>query len=530
MKKKSHLNSQHRLSSSLRISLALMGLGLALQAQGNPELDHQYDPFTVATLKAWDNVDGLFNETVQQAFQEYFSEQNRFTVTDLSAADFLLSQSKIPYPKIISDPDILKQLARSSKSQTLLRTRIIKEGPQYRISLDWLLAPQMDLIAHQEAFLEDIQTEHDSLSSRLIPLLKSNLNQLLAQVPFIAQVTGRDGPSVTVNLGQSSGLEPGDVLEIGTLSAVKKHPLLKKIVDWQFSRSGRVEVLQVEDQIAFCKVLSEEPSQEILRSQKVLHIQKRVKTPAQEPSTPEPTQPKQPALQVEDQEPKLFTLGFSLFPGSLDRQFSATGAPSYSGGGLSVGSQALGEVILTRRWFSGIEFRYSLAQFFQKDLASGAQSAASQQGGVVSSLFSYKIYAGYWFLQPESPLKPRAWIKMTYNPESYHLPTSSTELTGPLDFSALLIGLGGELPIRENSGIMGHLSYRLLSSVSSTWVTSSVNTSTKMDFYLGAYYRIYPELSIKLGIDVSTSQVIFSTSENIDQKMVSFAPTLLYYF
>src|SRR4051812_18859164 len=124
----------------LRSIIKLLALALTLAssvAYASPELDRLYALETIGALKAWDNVDGLFSDYVSAAYKDFFSRQTRFVYQDLSKADAVLKQSKLAYSRLLEDPAILAQIARAEKTQTLLRTKISKQGPQYRFTIDW---------------------------------------------------------------------------------------------------------------------------------------------------------------------------------------------------------------------------------------------------------------------------------------------------------------------------------------------------------------------------------------------------------
>src|SRR6185295_11380111 len=117
---KSLLPTGRRLHSrSITKTLALALFLISPVAQANPEMDRLYALETVGALKAWDNVDGLFSDYVSSAYKDYFSRQTRFVYQDLSKADAVLKHSKLPYPKLIEDPQVLAQIARAEKTQTL---------------------------------------------------------------------------------------------------------------------------------------------------------------------------------------------------------------------------------------------------------------------------------------------------------------------------------------------------------------------------------------------------------------------------
>src|SRR5579885_2484664 len=239
-------------------------------ASANAELDRLYALETIGALKSWDNVDGLFVDYVSAAYKDYFSHQTRFVYQDLSKADAVLRHSKIPYGRLIDDPQILSQIARSEKAQTILRTKISKQGPQYRFTVDWLHAPHMEVLS-SDTFVLDGNAEGGL--SNVESALEASLGRLFGKLPFQGSVTGRDDSSVTVNMGATAGLHKGDTLIVGTLDDVKKHPLLKTIVDWRFSETGKLEVDSVDEAIAFCKVKEEVPGRQVARYQKILTVQ-----------------------------------------------------------------------------------------------------------------------------------------------------------------------------------------------------------------------------------------------------------------
>ena len=102
--------------------------------------------------------------------------------------------------------------------------------------------------------------------------LQTALTKLFAQIPFIGQVTGRDQGDVTVNLGAVTGIKRGDTLVIGTIDEVKRHPLLKQIVEWRVTNVGKIDIDSVDEQLAFGHVTDQEDGHEIARYQKVLRL------------------------------------------------------------------------------------------------------------------------------------------------------------------------------------------------------------------------------------------------------------------
>lgn len=484
----------------------------------NAELDRRYALETVGILKAWDNVDGLFETYVNQAFEEVFVKQTRFVLHDLSKANEIIGNSKIPYYKIIQDHQILAQVSRSTKSHSIIRTKITKSGSSYRFSIDWMHAPSMDIIANETFDTENVGDVKSSLAA--------GLQRLIDKIPFKGQVTGRDNDSVTINLGTQSqlGLKSGDVLVISTLDAVKKHPLLKEIVEWKLTPIGKVQVEQVDEAITFCKVIEQEPGRSIARYQKVTQLIPYVEPKPEMVSTDEP---RPGELNV----PSLGYVSGGLLLGSYGRDYSTSNSSTrFSGSGLAYGPRAQGQLWLTKNWFVDWALAYHLWSYSQTDTNTGLASSA---GSVSANLFKLRFGVGYSYLLNGTLFGPKGWIKLNYSSHSYSFPSSSTEATTPISFRSLVLGLGGELPVREVWAFGLNFDFGLFPSATEDPILSannSVSSARDISIEFSGLYWLNSQLRFKVGIDFTTQGADFGTGSSLSQKIITITPTLMYYF
>ncbi len=509
-----------------------LGILVALNcasARANSDLDRQYALQTIGTLRAHDNVDGLFADYVSVAYKEYFARQARFTQNDLSKADALLITSKLPYSKLIEDPEVLSQLARATRTESLIRTKIYKEGPRYRFQLDWLHSPHMDLLSTDTFSLQEPASGQSFGMSELKTALHSSLDRLIAKVPFIGNVTGRDGNSVTVSLGYNPDLKKGDELKIGTLEEVKKHPLLKTIVDWRFASTGKLKVEQVEEGVAFCRVVDEEPGRRIAKYQKItqwLAVAPETKKETVIIETEEETRSRRMS-----EAPSLGWGSMGLWMGSLSRDYSqGTGNVSKGGSGFLFGVKFDGQVWLTREWFGELNFMAGASSYSQSDLTTGTPSA---KASVNSSLVGVKFAAGYSFFASNDFFGPRGYVKLGFQSYRFSLPIDAAEFTSPTTFSGLLIGVGGDLPIRADFGALLTLDFGIGASGEQTGLPlGSATGATAVSFFVGGYKQFTPRLRAKVGIDAVLCGADYAENAgtSISQRAISFAPSLVYFF
>lgn len=508
--------------AALLASCAAAALAFPLPARANAELDRKYALETVGLLRAWDNMDGLFGDYVAAAYKDYFSRQSRFVLQDLSKTDAILTQSKIPYNRVIEDTEVLGQLARTTKSQSVIRTKIQKEGPQYRFTISWMHSPGMELLAYDEVVIREREDGAGFGLDDIKGSLQATLDRMIRKVPFHGMVTGRDNTSVTLNIGKGSNLLPGDTLVIGTLDEVKKHPLLKEIVDWRLTTTGKLKVDQVEDGIAFAKVEEEEAGREISRFQKVIQI-----IPANAKANEIPVIEEKPEPADRAAPPTLGWASATGWLGGFSRQFSDNGTMAKSGGAIFMGAAADGQLWLTREWFAELGFAYGFGSYAQDDFSAGVESAS----GISVSAFAWKLAGGYTYLVTGDFSGPKAWTKFGLHSTSFSLPTVLTEALAPVSFTSPFIGVGGELPIRGKYGAIVNLEFGLFPGGGETGQPNgSTDGASDVRFSLAGYYRWSPRTTFRVGVDILANSAEFSSNSSLSQKIVTVAPSLVYYF
>ncbi len=493
-------------------------------AWGSADLDRQFALQTVGYLKSWDNVDGLFADYVDQAYREYFSEQVRYVLVDLGKANAVLAESKLPYSRLIEDAEILGQLARALKAESILRTRIQKEGPLYRFQIEWLHSPKMDLIATESFQIQEPKAGEKIGVSDIKKILKKGVDQVLGKIPFQGQVNGRDGDIVTVNLGKKAGVGRGDVLVIQTLDEVKKHPLLKSIVDWKLTPVGRAVIEDVDDSLGFAKIQEEAAGRQIARYQKITQVIPAPKaTPTVEKVGTEP--PKA----IHDL-PKFGWAGAILQVGAFTRQYSTSnGTSGFSGSGFFFGGKVDGNVWFTKSFFADVGFGFGFSTYGQTNLST---AAATTTGASDMTLFSYRGALGYTLFLTDDIFGPRGWAKLGFQSHNYSMLVDTASSTGSSSFSNIFLGLGADVPIRAGWGAQVSFDFGLINFVghSTELAAGDASGPTSISFYIGGYYRLFPKMTLRAGMDFLAHSTGFAGGASLHQRVINFSPGLVYYF
>lgn len=490
------------------------------------EIDRQYALDSVGVLRPWDNIDGLFAEYLRDAYKEYFSTQSRFRLQDISKTDPLLMESKLPYAKLIEDPEILQQVARSSRVESLIRTKVYKEGRKYRVALDWIHAAKMDVLGTDEFFIQDPEPGQSLEPMDMKSALHHSVDRLFAKAPFVGNVTGRDHNWVTVSVSRTISLRKGDQLVITTLEDVKRHPRLKQIVEWRQSETGRLEVDDVDHGVAFARVLEEQPDRQIAPYQKIAKVL---------PATDQPLViTKNGEVESEIQKkrfepPKTGWVDGALWLGGMSRERSQLNSTvGQTGGGFLYGAQVSGQLWLNRNFFTDMQIGLGMFGYSQQDIQTGQDS---QYGNGGSSTTRFAIDVGYSYLVTGEFWGPKAFAKLGYRRNSFNLPNSSAGGTGSIAWGSMFLGLGGDLPLYDYWGAQLNLDLGLFRSVSQSENSAgSVTGDSDVGFYVGGYYHFAPRIVLKFGLQFDAYGADFDSGVSIAHRIISVRPAIQYYF
>ncbi len=518
----------------LRAIAAALVFFTASFAGANPDLDRKYALETVGFLRAWDNVDGLFGDYVARAYQAVFERSSRFRLNDLSKTDVILANAKIPYQKLIDDKDILAEVAKSTRVESIIRTKVFKEGSRYRFELDWLYSPSMVRIASHSFYYNDPRKNPEATTSSEIlsaEQLQSDIGEavdhLIEKLPFLGHITGRDKDSVTINVGYASQLKKGDHFQVGTLEDVKVHPLLNQIVDWAFFPTGTIEVDQVEEKIAFGRIVSLESGREVMRYQKLI---KWIPSPLGEGPASEIAA--DPADEAQKRYlPRYGFISAGAYLGSFGRDFS-TGDFENRGGGTVWGFKTENELWLTPNFFADLELGFGFFSYGQDRFAGGQLSVPEPpEGNGSGQLTKFRLNLGYQYLVDGNFFGPKAFVRFGYRSNSTTLPLSTADHLGSLTVKGLFLGIGGDMPIRDDWGALLAIDLDLLKDEQVEGVAGyDPDGSTDVSFFLGGYKQLMPRLTIRAGFDINVQNVDFMRGEALTHRSILFTPSLLYYF
>jgi hypothetical protein len=479
-------------------------LAAALLVASSPLLADTSDPNQLLAFKkiyvehVQDNVDGTYQAPVEQSYKEIFDRNPRFElVSDKSAAD------------------------------SAVRTVITKKATGTDIEITLVVLGTGEIFSTDKTSLAGEATGKETGGA-----VKALLKTALKRIPFYGTITGRDSSQLTFDIGMAHGLKKGDVVQISRVDNIKRHPLLKSIVDVQMVPAGSAVVDNVEDTIAFGHVNSEIAGEQLKRLYKVTAIESRAPVAPKEFPSAVPGGTIEEKADAEEGRPELGFVALGPFIGGFTSSTSQNGgSTNFTGSTFNPGFKLSSEIWLTKRWFADIAFGYSAISYSQQN---ALVPSAPDLPGVSSSTREFSMNAGYKYLPDNSVYGPQAYVKVGYYSFTFDTAVQPGQAMSPKMYSGFNLGVGGLLPVTKSYdwGVRLDLNILLFPSLSeSGFITGPQPSATVAGFYLGGYHHFNPQIAVRAGVLFDIYSANFSAnSSSTSQKVIGFTPALVYYF
>jgi hypothetical protein len=378
----------------------------------------------------------------------------------------IFSKYRDRLPEYLQNENVLKTVAERMKVGTLIRVALKYEVDKLEIKLDIVGENGRDIYLGEKTVLTEANV--DMAATTIF-----NWLELYEEfIPYEGKVLGVLGDQVTFSFPKSKTLKVGQPFKIKRLISKKPHPLLKKIVEWD------------------SKVMAEGKIFSISRGQ-ALGVIKTYNT-EKKPRTGDWVKSgkyTRDSLPLERRYEKIehssfgrlgdFALSFSLASHTTSTN-AATGTNKM--GGYIYGIAAEFEAWVTRNYFVMGEFGKKIG-----NLTSSSGSPSSESSGQNTTTF--KVAGGYKFLPMGFFYGPQINAYVGYANYSYQMDTSATDGFSTNNFSGVMLGVGGNIPLQRGLRLFGSGEIMPFASFADDEnVFGSARTVTSMIFEIGAQY------------------------------------------
>lgn len=516
----------------LAVVLQIFAWGVHAQVKTyQSSIDQSLNLKKIAVLPMLDNVKGIYAKPLTERLIETLSQDRRFEIIPLNA-------QKISPEEFEVNPKAVATLLNTHKADALMTSRLVKGAQGLRIRLT-LIAGSENLPMGQEV-LEDYQGfETREVQAQLDHLVA----KLFSRLPYQALVTSRQGQVVTLNAGSKHNLRVGDEIFVVLITGIERHPKLKFITKVDREIMGKVEIVKVDESVAFGSLVSERTAN---------LIQPGFKATWSEPVTYPGTglagtgglipqlsdRPEAPVAYGEN--PREWKTGqdasfgkVSLLAGLGQASLStalSTGETASSANQFSPMVRLDGEMWFDPNWqFNGVIEQ--LAAKMPNGLSGSSPNSLNMQMQELSLLLGYNF-----LVEPEDFWGPKFQVLGGFSKVSIFVDDSSPRSHTSKDYGGMAFGLGGSFPLVTESLarvlLGGKFLYYWQPSMSESPVSSGSSSNQITHFNMFLEYGLSPRMAFRTDINFKQVSSSFSggTATSGSANIVNLLAGAAFYF
>lgn len=386
----------------------------------------------------------------------------------------IFSKYRDRLPEYLKNENVLKTVADRLQVGTIIRVSLKYEVDKLQIDLDIIGENGKDILMSEKTIINSIDAD----------LAANTINNWLelyeTTIPYDGKVIGVLGDQVTFSVVKSKPLNIGQEFRIKRLKAKKRHPLLKKIVEWDsvVMAKGKVFNLSRGQALGVIKTYMSESKP---KAGDWIKLDEFVAQKGGLSSR---------YNQIEQNSfGRLGDLGLSFVLASHTTSTNAvTGNNKLNG--LVYGITAEVEAWITRNYLVIGEFGMRVG-----NLESSSGDPSQDSSG--QSMLNYKLGGGYKFLPMGFFYGPQVNLYAGYANYSYQLDTSANDGFSTNSFSGIMIGVGGSIPLQKGIRVFGSGELMPFADFEDDeGVYGSANSVSSMAFKIGAQYLWSPSMRL----------------------------------
>lgn len=377
-------------------------------------------------LPITDSVGGAIGFKVFEEIEAELKKSNWCTYVSNSGLISLFSKYRENLPQYLKTKEVLSTVANKLKVGSLIGVAIKSELTGVEIEINIRGENGEDLYFFETTNLNDDNV--DSISN----VIQNWLEMYAKMIPYDAKINGILGEQITLDVGKGYPIHEGQEFVIKRLLKTKKHPLLKKIVDWDVEIIGTGKIFNISDNQALGQVRTYSTDKKLTLGDWVRL------TPIKED---ELNQTDLRENKIDESPGTLGVLSVALFGSSSTANTDTpTGAKAMSGNLL--GFDFKGEAWITRQYFAALEIEKSLGSLKKS-------SGTTQKSKVNANNSAFKLTGGYKYLPIGFFYGPQVDIYAGYVSHSIDFDLSAADGLGKNTISGFAFGSAVNIPLNR---------------------------------------------------------------------------------
>lgn len=437
-------------------------------------------------LPITDSVGGAIGFKVFEQVEQDLKKSNWCTYVSNSAMIGVFSKYRENLPQYLKQKEVIKTVAEKLLVGSIIRVALVNELKGVEIQLEVNGDDGEDLYFSEKTLITT--DEIDVISQNV----KNWLDTYSKTIPYDAKINGILGDQITLDVGKGYPIQVGQGFVVKRPVKKMKHPLLKKIVDWETDVLAEGRVFSISDNQALGMV-------KVYKSNKKLIAGDWVRL---EPYKQEAFNDPNLEDKKEEEPGTLGILSIALF-GTSSSVDTSTPSGSKRVSGNLFGFDFRAEGWITRQYFAALQVARSIGKL-------DATSGDIQKNSVNASFGMFKLTGGYKYLPIGFFYGPQIDIYAGYANYVFDLDYSQADGFGKGNISGLLLGVAANVPINREFRFNVHADFVPFPTFKdSDSIYGSASSASVLDLGIGLKYQYTPRMTLDGSIETLAGKAKF---------------------
>lgn len=438
-------------------------------------------------LPITDSVGGAIGYKVFEEVESDLKKSNWCTYVSNSGLINVFSRYRENLPQYIKTKEVLTVVSDKLKVGSLILVTLKNE----------LTGVEAEMTVYGENGEDIYFSEKSMIKGDEIDLIaqtiKNWLDMYAKMIPYDAKINGILGDQITLDVGKGYPIQIGQQFIVKRPVAKKKHPLLKKIVDWETENLAEGKVFNISDNQALGMVKVYKTDKKLMQGDWV-RLEEMKQAVVNDPTLGE----------EKDESPgSLGILSVALF-GSSSSVDTSTPTGSKRMGGNLFGFDFRVEGWITRQYFAALELERTIGSMKEKSGNPDKSSVNANNG-------TFKLTGGYKYLPIGFFYGPQIDIYGGYANHSFDLDFSAADGFGKNNISGIMFGTMANIPLNRDYRFFAQAEFIPFPTFSEDdEIYGSAKSASAMELEIGMKYQYTPRMTVDGSLETLSRKAKFS--------------------
>lgn len=441
-------------------------------------------------LPVTDSVGGAIGFKVFEHVENELKNSNWCSYISNSNLINVFSRYRENLPQYLKSKEVLTTVSEKLKVGSLILVTLKNEINGIDAEIQIFAENGEDLYFSEKASLK---TDEIEIVSQAI----NNWLEVYAKtIPYDAKINGVLGDQITLDVGKGYPINIGQKFLIKRPIQTKKHPLLKKIVDWDTQVLAEGKIFNISDNQALGIIRAYKSDKKVIsgdwvRLEEFKEEDKEVKTDEENKANESPG--------------TLGVLSLALF-GSSSSVDAKTPTDSNRMSGNIFGVDLRLEGWITREYFAAIEIERALGSL-KETSGNPAKSSVNVNNN------TFKVTGGYKYLPIGFFYGPQIDIYSGYVKHTFDLDVSEADGFGKNSISGIVLGTAVNIPLNREYRLIAQAEFIPLPTFSEDdSIYGSAQMASSMELEIGLKYQYTTRMTIDGTVETLSNKARFSGS------------------